>query len=300
MTTNAEALDALIHSAHPDVSEEAQPESLEISKEQMRLQDLKGDEDEKEPEPDKAKGERTSEQSARDEAEEALPWDLDRQRRDQENANLHKTVAQLVKQQDELIAELRSQGRSDAGMGLEEASAELEKLLENEPDEFDSDEDKQSYVKKAAKLSARIVKLTKQAAKDEKKPEDKAGKAKEPERDIQADYRAILDACDAKYGADIRRSANREIQKVFRQRWPTGGAEKQAMEDIAMRVYAELRQAADTKAKAKADEKPKPKAKAEPDRPSGKTGPAPDTRSRVPSMADYAAAMKRERAAGRG
>lgn len=195
---------------------------------------------------------------------EKLPWDKERQKRDTLLANLGKSVEALAHKVDEL-AKAKAPGRPKKT--AQDVLAEIAEL--ESPDDISSDEEIAAYRKKVQKLHKEAVRLTE----DSKEPEPKKEPVKEPKKEpeeekpsgiTQDEFYKVLDTADKQYGAEYRREAAKRILAEFKKRGFTDGniPVKQTVEDIVMRVYAELASKA-TKKDSEPKEEPKPEAKAE-------------------------------------
>ena len=213
----------------------------------LELPDEEPEPESKESEPEKAKPAKP------DEAAEEVPWDKAKQQADQRQANEHKATLKLL---ESLTARLEAieTGNQPGKQTLEEALSALSTLEPPEaPDEFSTDEETATFRKDMAQYRKDVARCNKAVASAAKAPkEPKADKQdEEPKGASQADYRAVLDACDEAYGADLRAAANQKVQGIFKDRGFSKGniPSKQQIEDIALRVYADLRRETDSKAR---------------------------------------------------
>ena len=212
--------------------------------------------------------EQKTEYEPRGEAEK-VPWSKSRQKRDQTQANILKVVEAL---RDE-VKELKTR-RPGPQRTLADVLDELGELVSDPPDpEFAEDPDKARYKKQVATLRAEVAKL--RSAKPEE-PEKAPEKKAEPEKKVeekptgasQDDFYALLDAADKEYGGKHRREAVKLIRETFEKRGFTGGKipTKDAVEDVVMRVYADLARKA-PKAEPKQDKAAKAKSEKKSDTP---------------------------------
>ena len=208
------------------------------------------------------RGKESDEDSEPDE----FPWDIERQKRDQEFANLrkaHEKVLQEFRELKEALRQAVSNPNRSAGRTMEDAIAELESL--QTPDAFAGESEIEAYQAKHKALVAEIRRLADQRKADsgmadvdsragEKKAEgdDEEDVSKSREEGITREqYAEILKECDDAYGPDLRRSANAEIQKILKARGYVDGnvPPKMMVEDIAHRVYIAQRLRVDRQAK---------------------------------------------------
>ena len=173
--------------------------------------------------------------------EEQLPWDKDRQKRDQEAANRRKTeegaLVALTEEVRSLRKEVQTLRTGDATVprdaeaikgDIDKLEADLDEMKANVPDEYATDEEKATYTKREAGLRGRrkvltneLVNTAKSATAKPAKVDDSAKAEPEqpkPETVSQDDYYAVLDEADTEFGAQFRRTVAREMATFFRER----------------------------------------------------------------------------------
>jgi len=184
-----------------------------------------------------------------------LPWDHQRQKKDQELANLRKRVDQA----EHVIEELRKPKPTGAA-DLDAATAELEQLIEDSPDEFADDSEVKAYRAKLTKVTGKVkaAKVALTAKAEEKKPKpDSDQPAIMPENTAPTmdDFNAMCVDSEIEFGSQFsdvgRASCIREMTKLGfgDSRWPT----KEQLGKIVTRVFRETRDKAEGKPAKKAE-----------------------------------------------
>lgn len=270
---------AAVKTGGPRAEEEAKAES-EATKGKSKGEGEAEEQETEQEEDDEEAGSRRTPQ---------LPWDSERQRRNQEMANLRKENAALHAQQTEILSELRAlrrgekpdMGLDDAVRAAEEAAEALESLAV--PDDWDEDQQKAAYAKQKDKLvknlKAANTKVRELSAKvTHPKPEPKAAEPaakakaeaaqeaepKETDRPSRKDFLAILAEADKRHSKPgLRDRAAPEVLKELKAAgWgPENVPSKALLRELVFRVYAEQAAKAPTekatsgaKAKAAAEE----------------------------------------------
>lgn len=217
---------------------------------------------EPEPEPEK-KAEEQPEYKPRTEAE-RVPWDKKRQARDQTQANVMKELKALRAEMREL-RQMRTAGES-SGRSVDDILKDLDDLEESN-DEFATDEEQREYRKKSARLRKELKAATSALQKGAEKVEKTDAVAEEKEAEVekepsgasQEDFYETLDEADKQFGGKFRRDAVKRILSIFEKRGYSAGKSptKEVIEDIVVRVYAEMaREDALEQAKKSAERRP--------------------------------------------
>lgn len=224
---------------------------------------------EAEDEPD---GEDTPTESAEPAAPEAdkskkdepkLPWDSARQRRDQELANVRKSLAKLDESNAMLQAEILALRRGEKPPErLEDAVVALEALPV--PDEFADESEFTEYKTKLARLTARVRALAKTPApvenpKPKAEPEPEKPPTTGPKTCTQKDFVAIQVEADKAFGAKYRYDASASTVTELKKRGygPEKPATQELVQDLLWRFYATAKATDGGKAKPAPESEPK-------------------------------------------